>query len=273
MIRICSWNMAHRTDAWHHLVQAQYDVALLQEATEPPEDLAPRLRHSGREWKIPGEYHGRRWRSAIVALSPDVAIEWYPTAAYADAKAGDVPVSRVGAIEFASVTRGDHEPVVLASLYGIWEKPCPPSSWIFADSSVHRLVSDLCYFIGSEGRHRIIAAGDLNILHGYGEYGNRYWSSRYSTVFDRMAAIGLPFIGPQQPHGEPPNPWPDELPLESGDVPTFRTTRADPASASRQLDFVFASTQIRRLVTVTAKNGADDWGPSDHCIIEINLDL
>ena len=28
----------------------------------------------------------------------------------------------------------------------------------------------------SQGGHKIIAAGDLNILKGYGEYGNRYWA-------------------------------------------------------------------------------------------------
>ena len=38
------------------------------------------------------------------------------------------------------------------------------------------------------------------------------WKGRYATVFDRMAAIGLPLVGPQYPNGRQADPWPDELP-------------------------------------------------------------
>ena len=34
----------------------------------------------------------------------------------------------------------------------------------------------------------MLAAGDLNILYGYGENGSAYWAARYATVFDRMRA-------------------------------------------------------------------------------------
>ncbi len=93
----------------------------------------------------------------------------------------------------------------------------------------------------SQHGHRIVAAGDLNILHGYGEHGSAHWASRYATVFDRMEALGLAFVGPQHPHGRQAEPWPDELPRESLNVPTFHSTKQTPASATRQLDFVFAS--------------------------------
>ena len=79
------------------------------------------------------------------------------------------------------------------------EKPHPTtgsSSWIYADAAVYRLISDISVFVGHQSGHRILAAGDLNILHGYGESGSVYWASRYATVFDRMRALGLSFVGP-----------------------------------------------------------------------------
>ncbi len=94
---------------------------------------------------------------------------------------------------------------------------------------------------------------------------------RYQTVFDRMEALGLRFIGPQQPNGQPPEEPADELPVDSLDVPTYRTRREDPSTGRRQLDFVFASESMADSLTVRALNGRDEWGPSDHCRIAINL--
>ena len=114
-------------------------------------------------------------------------------------------------------------------------------------------------------------AGDLNILYGHGEYGSDHWRARYETVFTRMTAIGLPFVGPQYPNGEQCTPWPTELPISSKNVPTFRTRKTDPSSATRQLNFVFASRETCCSLRVRACNSPIDWGPSDHCRIEIEL--
>lgn len=79
------------------------------------------------------------------------------------------------------------------------------------------------------------------------------------------------FVGPQAPGGRLAEPWPDELPADSKNVPTFHTARQTPASAARQLDFIFASESLADEVAVRALNDPDDWGPSDHCRIEINV--
>jgi endonuclease/exonuclease/phosphatase family metal-dependent hydrolase len=126
-------------------------------------------------------------------------------------------------------------------------------------------------FVGRQKGHRILAAGDLNILYGYGEEGSAYWSARYATVFERMKAMGLPFVGPQAPNGRCADPWPAELPVESANVPTYHTVRMKPAQACRQLDFVFASSELVPRLTVRALNDPDDWGPSDHCRVQIEL--
>ena len=95
------------------------------------------------------------------------------------------------------------DPFVCVSMYSPWTRPhaSTDSSWIVSDASAHRIVSDLSALIGRQNDHRIVAAGDLNILHGYGDHGSAYWAKRYETVFTRMKALRLPFVGPHAPNG------------------------------------------------------------------------
>jgi hypothetical protein len=182
-------------------------------------------------------------------------------------------VSRLGTVSVANVDLSDGTRVTLASVYGAWERPHAGtgSGWIYADASVHRVISDLARLVGQQVGHRIVLAGDLNILHGHGEDGSSYWARRYRTVFDRMEALGLPFVGPQEPHGRKADPWPAELPLDSRNVPTYYTSHMTPATAQRQMDFVFASTSLASRVSVRALNQPEEWGPSDHCRLLIDL--
>ena len=66
-------------------------------------------------------------------------------------------------------------------------------------------------------------------------------------------------------------PWPAELPVGSTNVPTYHTRQMTPAQAARQLDFVFASTDIAGRIHARALNEPTDWGPSDHCRVWIEL--
>lgn len=224
-------------------------------------------------WRTAGAGVHRPWRAAVVKLSSRVAVQWFEPKPLADALPGDLAVSRPGTLAAAVVTPGTGEPFVVASMYAAWERPhtTTGSSWIYADGSVHRLIADLSALVGQQAGHRILAAGDLNILHGYGENGSPYWASRYATVFARMEAIGMRFVGPQAPAGRPADPWPDELPTASANVPTYHTTHQTPSTATRQLDFVFASVGLAEQVRVRARNEPDHWGPSDHCRIEIDI--
>lgn len=144
-------------------------------------------------------------------------------------------------------------------------------SWNIVDASVHRVISDLSLLIGKQRGHRIVAAGDLTIYHGYGEDKSGYWKGRYDTVFNRMEAIGLPFVGPQLPDGgRPADLYQSELPENCMNVPTYcKSFRKDPAAAVHQLDYVFASESMADSVEVRALNRPEEWGPSDHCRIEI----
>ncbi len=186
---------------------------------------------------------------------------------------GALLVSRRGTLAVADVVV-DGERITLVSMYAVWERSPTghrPSN-IYADASAHRLLSDLSGIVNDAGSHRVIAAGDLNVLHRYGEYGDSYWAARYATVFDRAEAMGLRFVGPQAPYGRQAEPRPAELPEGSRDVPTYHTRLQGPMGATRQLDFVFASHALADRLSVRALNtDPDEWGPSDHCRVAIEL--
>ena len=270
MVKVITWNIGERKDAWHCLLESGADIALVQEATEPPADVAQRIKCSPGPWRTAGA--GRRpGRAVVVQLSSRVDVKWITPTLIEDARSGELVVSRPGTLDAASVTPPTGEPFVAISMYAQWENP-RRGSWIYADASVHRLISDLSVFVSRQSGDRILAAGDLNILYRYGEHGSLYWARRYKTVFDRMQALGLCFVGPQAPEGgRKADPRPAELPPTSRNVPTFRTNSQTPATATRQLDFVFASTGLAKRCRVRALNEPQDWGPSDHCRVKINV--
>ena len=104
---------------------------------------------------------------------------------------------------------------------------------------------DIAVALGQTLKHDgpAIIAGDLTTARNSG-----------SPVFADMAAAGFPLVGP-----------------DNG--PTFYNPRAReaPADAVHQLDYVFASPDLHDRITATALNTPDDWGPSDHCRILIEL--
>ena len=272
-VKVVSWNVAQRSEPWRVLIDMDADIALLQEAGAPPPEIASQVDVDPAPWRTGGA-RNRPWRTAIAKLSDRVSVEWIEARPLEDARGGDFAVSRQGTLTAAVVSSPDVDPFVAISMYSLWTRPhaSTGSKRIVSDASAHRVVSDLSAFIGSQKGHRILAAGDLNILHGHGEHGNRYWALRYGTVFERMKALGLPFIGPQHPHGRQANPWPRELPRGSANVPTYYSVQqGGPAAATRQLDFVFASRRLADSVSVRAINEPEQWGPSDHCRIGIEV--
>ena len=272
-MKLISWNIARRKEAWHCLLDTEVDVALLQEATEPPPDVASRIEVYAEPWHTCGAGAVRPWRAAVVRLTDRVQVNWLTPISLEQAVDGDFAVSRRGTLAAAEVAEPGGVRCTVVSMYALWEKPhrSTGSGWIYADASAHRLVSDLSVLIGQQRSHRIVAAGDLNILYGYGEHGSKYWAARYNTIFKRMEAMGVPFVGPQAPEGRRAKPWPSELPAESNNVPTYHTTHMTPAQAERQLDFVFASTDLIGRIHVCALNEPREWGPSDHCRVWIEL--
>ncbi len=279
-MKVISWNMQHKLASWRFLLDLlDVDLALLQEAGEPPSDVAnrinadPAIEVNPAPWKTMIVGKTNRWSTAIVKLSNRIEVEWIDTESLATAKSGRLVASWPGTLAAASVTPPSGEPVIAISMYAPWVRTHAHAgrNCIFSDGSAHHVISDLSTFIAKETGHRVLAAGDLNILRGYGEDGDKYFAARYKTVFDRMEIIGLPCVGPEYPNGRRADPWPDELPRDSKNVPTFRSKQNVPETAKRQLDYVFASKELTDSLTVRALNAPDEWGPSDHCRIKIEL--
>ena len=288
MIGIVSWNISKRIEPWRELVQmarkGNVDVALLQEAGNPPADLTHSVQCGKTEFWRGHEYEGRpiydRW-CLVVKLSERVDVEWF-TAVPPISERGEheIGVSGIGSIAAAKVTpRGGSEDqaFITVSMYARWMKPHPQTRtpWRVgaSDVSAHRILSDLSAFIGHEdpSRHRILAAGDLNMIHG-ATGRSLSLPARDKTVWERMAALGLEFLGPQVPDGWQPSGRQPDTPPDTKNVPTWVPPGRLPETADRQLDYAFASRGFHEQVSVRALNTADEWGPSDHCRLLVEVE-
>jgi len=272
LLTLISWNMQHQISNWETVLSSGADAALLQEVKSPPPMLAEKIVMDIKDDHLAAKLS---WRAAVVGLSSRIEFTPILTQLIGADNPEAIMVSRPGTFAPAIIRiLKTGEELIIVSLYSFWANPIKyaKSNWIYADASAHRLISDLSALIGQQNNHKIIISGDLNILYGYGEGGSPYWKKRYDTIFDRMSALGLRFIGPQAPDGgKQALPWPAELPEDSRNVPTFRTNKDKPETATRQLDFVFASDSIADRLSVRAANSLEEWGPSDHCRIFIDL--
>lgn len=278
-MKIISWNMAHRHDPWRYLLDMDVDLALLQEACRPPPDVAERIQADAAievdaaPWETRFAGGRSKFRTAIVKLSNRIELNWIEARPIDTAEYRTLVATWPGTLSAAFVTPPSGKSLIAISMYAQWVRThsLAESNFVFADGSAHHVVSDLSAFIAQRDAHRVLAAGDLNILRGYGENGDDYWAARYRTVFDRMETMGLPCVGPEYPNGRQADPWPSELPRDSMNVPTFHSNRKSPAEATRQLDYVFASSELTGRLNVRALNAPEEWGPSDHCRLEIEL--
>jgi exonuclease III len=268
-LRLISWNMAHSRKAWPFLLADMLpDIALLQEALKPPQQpfwSSPPLRDDWCIYENPKEFG-----AAVLGLTDRVQANPLVARRLGDYGNEEMAISLPGTLAGAEVILPTGEKLLVFSAYSRWEKALDRKT-IYADASAHRIISDISALVAIKKGQKIIVAGDWNILYGYGELGSAYWKARYDSVFSRMEALGMPFIGPQHPEGIQADPWPSELPADSKNVPTFRKNRNNPTSAERQLDFVFASHELHSRMTVRALNASSEWGPSDHCRIMIEL--
>ena len=280
MVRLVCWNINKQTAPWHCLTKmaerGEADVALLQEAGNPPDGLEGQVRYGGHV--CPDRLHCDRW-PLVVRLSDRVEIEWFrQVRPIGKVGCDEIGVGGIGTIAAARVLpQGRPEAAFLAfSMYARWIKPHPStrSSWRVGASDVtaHSILSDLSAFIGHRDpkKHRILAAGDLNMF--YGATGQSLsMPKRELTVWKRFEALGLEFLGPQAPDGRLAVSAQPDVPGDTLNVPTYRTSRQSAAEANRQLDYVFASRGFHKEVTARALNGIDEWGPSDHCRLAIKV--
>ena len=281
MIRIISWNIGRRLEPWRELSQSDADIALLQEAGNPPKELASNVRVVT---ATDFANHGYdRW-PMVLRLSDKIAVKGFKLLNLPRCpKTQDLPpdtlaVSDPTTIAVALVTLPGGQEFHVVSLYGRWLKPYAStnSKWGvgYPDASIHRAISDLSVLIGSlnPSTHRILVAGDFNMIYGATEKNSLALPARDQTVIDRFKALGLEFLGPQYPAGRRAEPIPQGLPATTKNLPTYYTTHQKmPAKAQNQLDYVFASRGFHEKIKVRALNFVEGWGSSDHCRLLIEV--
>lgn len=285
MIKVVSWNIAKRRDAWDELLKMDADVALLQEAGKYAPDVAtgPRASWDPQVWNAD---YGDRWGWAglsdrwckIVKLSERIDVEWFKQVSPISMPNEDeIAVSGIGTIAAARIIPQDDEPFIAVSMYARWMRPhkTTESKWRVGESDVsaHRIISDISGFIGDydPSTHRILAAGDLNMIYNPGD--PEWKGSRGHSVWARMDTLGLEYMGPSHPNGRKAFNQRDWLAPDSRNVPTYYTVaEKTPEAASQQLDYAFASRGFHKSTRVRAMNEVDEWGPSDHCRLLIEVE-
>ena len=291
MIKVVSWNIAKRHQPWRELLQMDADVALLQEAGElpwdvrdkvdlgPPEHWDSHLWNSNWYRRHNWRYIAERWPK-IVKLSDRVEVEWFAQdgprghgseATVSISGAGNIAVARIKPLN------SDQRSFIAASMYASWIMPHPSTytKWSVGASDVaaHRIISDLSTFIGHDdpSTHRVLAAGDLNMTYGWRDLKPTSYSAREKTVWDRMSALGIEYLGPKIPHGRRVCPSDYGGPEDTENVRTYHTSHSSPESAYIQLDHAFASKGFHESITTRALNCVCQWGSSDHCRVVMEV--
>ena len=217
MIKVVSWNTGFRRQPWLELQNMDADVALLQETCTPPDEAQDRVELSPHGPWLGGEYFSiNSLRPArVVKLSDRVKVEWFEQVMphRGELGANQMAVSGVGLCDAAQITplEGDGKPFIVVSMYAGWHTPHPTTKggWIYSDASAHSIISDLSAFVpdydADSPSHRILAAGDLNVSFRSSDAFDR----RAQTIFDRMSALGMEYLGPLYPSGRRADPVPE----------------------------------------------------------------
>ena len=289
MTKIVCWNIGRSPDAYPALQEMDADIALLQEVGPGAAEGMASVLGGHEHWENYPDWNRHNGWPAVVKLSNRVEVKWFRPVSLMTREEEDdqIAVSDLPTLAAAQVTPlPDGEPFIVVSMYARCyrlhpnardgSEPIPE----FADASAHRIISDLSGFIADANppNHRIIAAGDLNAIYGARE--ESIWETpiRAQTIFDRMSAIGMEFVGPRAGDGSRKADSPtDDVRPSTCNVPT----RLSPQRKSEfkkcdilsgnQLDYVFASRGFHESISVRAMNGVEEWGPSDHCRIVIDV--
>ena len=304
MVKIVCWNIAMRCASpgspWEELERMRdhegADVALLQEVGPgAAAQMDGALGGSDRHWDWD---KCDRW-PAVAKLSGNVKVRWFrPVSSMVrEEKKNQIAISDPPTLAAACVTplsegKPSGEPFIVVSMYARSYRPHPiarnapnqePAKGVireYADASAHRIISDFSGFIAhtNPANHRIIAAGDLNTIYEAREESRWETPVRAQTIFDRMNAIGMEFVGPRAGDGSKKADSPtDDVRPSTCNVPTYLShqqmgnMRENGILSGNQLDYVFASRGFDESVRVHAMNGPKEWGPSDHCRIVIEV--
>ncbi len=76
IINLLSWNMAQKAANWQTVIESEVDVAMLQEAKEPLDELKSKFITDWEgDW---AEESGSSWRAAVAGLAASEKIDFVP---------------------------------------------------------------------------------------------------------------------------------------------------------------------------------------------------
>jgi len=257
---------ALREEAWAFLRdRIRPDVALVQEAVPAP-DLDQVVFRTGGMWdERSSSPRDLGWGSAVVSFGPQIRAVEQATGPF---RPEPIPLLRTfpGSVAIAEVV--GENPLIVVSAYGVIDRG-------YADTTVHRILSDLTPLLDERRGRGVVLAGDLNIT--------TQWSSKHkdsfrwrhddllrrdSNLFDRFSALGL--------HNVVTRALP--TPLEGCDCTLggacrhVQTQRHERSSFPWQNDYIFVTTDLlepRPKLEVLDEEEA--WRFSGHCPIVIEV--
>jgi exonuclease III len=254
---VLAWNMNHwqrspeqREQSWRWLdsrFEAGTDIALLQETVVPFE-------YRDRAVNDPAVIGPHaQWASAVVTSG--ITPEAVRTAISAYSKAGcALQQTLPGSVQIASVDVGESAPIFAVSVYGCWdEHRC-------ADTTMHKILSDLTPLLDGVGWKRTVLGGDFNVSTQI-EGSQR---ARDATVFARIAALGLVDLLAEN---KPPRTaleacWCNDKQTERcRHVHTHKQSKSDRPWNN---DYLFASQELAERLDSCEPIADWEWSLSDH---------
>lgn len=256
-----------REQAWDFLqLVARVDIALVQEALPIGRGLSQVFRETGildDRVKPPREL---KWGSAVVSYGPQLR-----TIVHASGPFSNAPVDLLrtfpGSVAIAELEC--ESPIIVVSAYGIIDHG-------YAESTVHRILSDLTPLIDERRGRGIIVAGDLNITTQWSAKHKSFLRGRHEecllrdlNLFARFEALGLRNVAVRKKPG----------PLEGCECNSgigckhVQTQRHDRSTFPWQNDYFFLSEDLlQQPFTVEVFDQDEAWKLSSHCpiVVEFN---
>jgi exonuclease III len=271
-MRIATWNMDHwrrsaeaRDRGWDYLRnKVRPDVALLQEAN-PTGEFPGLVYRSGGIHDDRGQ--GPKdlgWGSAVVSFGASLRAR---DSALSPFRPDPIPLLRTypGSVAVAEILGA--EPLVVVSVYGLIDRG-------YADSTVHRILSDLTPLVDERRGRCMVIAGDLNIT--------SQWSSKHRSflkglhkeclardlnLFQRFEALGLYNLVVRKD-----GPLPGCECHSGTSCRHVQTQRHNRSTFPWQNDYVFVTSDIiERKPSLEVFDAEEVWELSSHCPLVIEF--
>jgi hypothetical protein len=255
-----------RAEAWEFLrTRVRPDIALVQEAV-PPDGAEHVVFRLGGLWDDRvSPPKDRRWGSAVVSFGPQIrAIEH----AVSPFRKKPNPLLRTfpGCVAIAEVA--GEIPLIVVSAYGVIDRG-------YADTTVHRILSDLTPLLDERRGRGVLFAGDLNITTQWSAKHKSFLRGRHeecfrrdSNLFERFAALGLHNLVTRV----------EPSPLEGCDCNLgagcrhVRTQRHERSSFPWQNDYIFVANDLReRRPKIEVLDDEAAWRLSGHCPVVVEI--